>query len=60
LATLARLLYDLDYSLRVNRKAIATSHSPDRNQQFECIADVRRRFQRRRWPIISVDSKKRE
>ena len=58
--TVARLLYDLDYSLRVNRKAIATSHSPDRNQQFECIADVRRRFQRRCWPIISVDSKKRE
>jgi hypothetical protein len=58
--TVARLLHELDYSLRVNRKAIATTHSPDRNQQFEYIADVRRRFQRRRWPIISVDSKKRE
>jgi len=58
--TVARLLYELDYSLRVNRKAIATTHSPDRNDQFEYIADVRRRFQRRRWPIISVDSKKRE
>jgi hypothetical protein len=58
--TVARLLHDMEYSLRVNRKAIATTHSPDRNAQFEYIADLRQRFQRQRWPIISVDSKKRE
>ena len=58
--TVARLLHDMDYSLRVNRKAIATTHSPDRNAQFEYIADLRQRFQRQHWPIISVDSKKRE
>jgi len=50
----------MDYSLRVNRKQLATDGSPDRNQQFEYIADLRRRFDRRNWPIISVDTKKRE
>lgn len=58
--TVARLLYQMDYRLRVNRKQIATATSPDRNEQFEYIADVRDRFQRRHWPIISVDTKKRE
>ena len=58
--TVARLLSQMDYRLRVNRKPIATATSPDRNQQFEYIADVRDRFQRRHWPIISVDTKKRE
>jgi hypothetical protein len=58
--TVARLLHRLDYSLHVNRKQVATTFSPDRNQQFEYIAELRDRFQRRRWPIISVDTKKRE
>jgi DDE family transposase len=58
--TVARLLHHLDYSLHVNRKQVATTFSPDRNQQFEYIAELRDRFQRRHWPIISVDTKKRE
>ncbi len=32
--TVARLLHDLDYTLRVNRKALSTSSSPDRDTQF--------------------------
>jgi hypothetical protein len=58
--TVARLLHQLNYSLRVNHKQISTSSSPDRNLQFEYLADVRDRFQRRHLPVISVDSKKRE
>jgi len=58
--TVARLLYQMDFSLRVNRKQIATNSSPYRNQQFEHIAALRTRFLRRGLPIISVDSKKRE
>lgn len=58
--TVARLLYDMEYSLRVNRKQVATDSSSDRNQQFEYIASLRRRFERRHLPIISVDAKKRE
>ena len=58
--TVARLLHDMDFSLRVNRKAIATDSSPDRNQQFRYISSLRTRFERQGLPIISVDTKKRE
>jgi hypothetical protein len=58
--TVARLLHQLGYSLRVNRKQIATDSSPDRNLQFEYIADLRQKFCHRRLPVISVDTKKRE
>jgi len=50
----------MNFSLRVNHKQLATSSSTDRNLQFDYIADLRERFQRRRMPIISVDTKKRE
>ena len=58
--TVARLLRDMDFSLRVNRKAIATDSSPDRDQQFRYISSLRSRFQRQGLPMISVDTKKRE
>jgi hypothetical protein len=58
--TVARLLYQMDFSLRVNRKQIATQCSPQRDQQFQHIGSLRTRFQRQGLPIISVDSKKRE
>jgi hypothetical protein len=50
----------MGYALRVNHKKVATDASPDRNQQFLYISDLRDRFQRRDLPIISVDTKKRE
>lgn len=31
-----------------------------RDEQFEYIADLRRWYERRRWPVISVDTKKKE
>ena len=58
--TVARLLHQMGYSLRVNDKQISTSSSPNRNRQFEYLAELRTRFQRRHLPIISVDTKKRE
>jgi hypothetical protein len=58
--TVARLLHDMGYSLRVNHKQISTNSSPHRNLQFEYLAELRDRFQRRHLPIVSVDSKKRE
>ena len=39
--TVARLLGQMGYSLRVNHKQISTSCSPDRNLQFEYLADLR-------------------
>jgi hypothetical protein len=58
--TVARLLHQMGYSLRVNDKQISTSFSPDRNRQFEYLTELRADFQRRHLPIISVDTKKRE
>ena len=58
--TVARLLHQMNYSLRSNSKQLAADFSPDRNEQFEYISDLRNRFQRRHLPIISVDTKKRE
>lgn len=50
----------MNFSLRVNRKQIATNSSPYRDQQFQHICSLRTRFQRQGLPLISVDSKKRE
>jgi hypothetical protein len=58
--TVARLLKDMDFSLRVNHKKIAHGSGPDRDQQFEYIATLRKRFARNGDPIASVDTKKRE
>ena len=58
--TVARLLHQMGYSLRVNHKKLSTDCSPDRNDQFLYLSDLRQRFQRRGLPIISVDTKKRE
>ena len=58
--TVARLLHQMGYSLCVNHKQISTTSTPDRNLQFEYLAELRDRFQRRHLPIVSVDSKKRE
>jgi hypothetical protein len=58
--TVARLLHQMGYSLRVNQKQISTSSTPHRNLQFEYLAHLRHRFRQRHLPMVSVDSKKRE
>ena len=58
--TVARLLDDMDFSLRVNRKSISRSSHPDRNDQFVYISEQRTSFAERKLPIVSVDSKKKE
>lgn len=58
--TVARLLKELRYALRVNHKRVAHGCGPDRNEQFEHIAAQRTRFASRNLPIVSIDTKKRE
>jgi hypothetical protein len=58
--TAGKLLKDLDYSLKANRKTIAETHHPDRNRQFEIIADMKKKFTDMAQPVVSVDSKKKE
>lgn len=58
--TVGRLLREMKYSLRTNRKREAKTNDPDRNQQFRLLARRRRRFQREKCPVISIDCKKKE
>ena len=58
--TVARLLKQMDFKLRVNRKQIASTKSPDRNRQFLYIGRQREQFAAQGLPIISVDAKKKE
>lgn len=58
--TVGRLLKNLGYSLRVNVKKISSGSGPDRNTQFEYIKSRREKFFKRKAPILSVDTKKKE
>lgn len=61
--TVARLLNDMKYSLRVNHKKLSrvSKTAPEtRNAQFEHIARLREDFADRGRPVISVDTKKKE
>src|SRR6516225_2094517 len=58
--TVAGLLHEAGYSLQANRKTREGSRHADRNAQFEYINGQALRFQRRRQPVISVDTKKKE
>lgn len=56
----ADLLHECGYSLQANRKTREGSRHPDRDAQFRYINDRVRRFQKRRQPVVSVDTKKKE
>lgn len=58
--TVAKLLKDQDYSLRINRKSIGETQHSDRNEQFEIIAEMKKQFEDEGQPILSVDTKKKE
>jgi hypothetical protein len=59
-STVGRLLNKMGYSLQSVRKSHEGTSHPDRNAQFEYIAATVKAFQRRRQPVISVDTKKKE
>lgn len=58
--TVGIILKDHGYRLRLNRKGIAETQHPGRNQQFEIIAETRKRFEDEGQPSLSVDTKKKE
>jgi hypothetical protein len=58
--TIARLLDEAGYSLRTNRKRLAEVEDPDRDRQFRYLGHLRRGYLGRGWPVISVDTKKKE
>jgi hypothetical protein len=58
--TVGRLLREQQYSLHINYKELDGRASPQRNEQFEHIQALIQAFFEKGWPIISVDTKKRE
>lgn len=58
--SVARLLRQLDYRLRVNHKKISGSKNPDRDRQFHRIEKTRRDFEKKKLPVVSIDAKKKE
>jgi hypothetical protein len=58
--TVAALLRGLNYNLHVNVKRFTGPPHPDRNRQFEYIQQMVAQFRAEGWPILSVDTKKKE
>ena len=58
--SVAKLLKEEHYSLRVNRKTICETHHPDRDRQFKIISEEKKRFEDKGQPILSCDTKKKE
>ena len=58
--TVADVLRDAGYTLQSNRKAQEGRGHPDRDAQFRHINRSVLAFQRKRQPVISVDTKKKE
>ena len=55
-----RMLRVEKYHLRFNRKRLTRKSAPERNQQFITINRLKRSFEERGQPVLSVDAKKRE
>jgi hypothetical protein len=60
LTTIARLLRQLKFSLRTNRKRVAGIRDLDRDRQFRYLTRLRRLYITLGLPVISVDTKKKE
>ena len=58
--TVCDLLAQLNYSLQSTRKTREGGQHPDRDAQFQHIAQTVAQYQRQRQPVISVDTKKKE
>jgi len=58
--TVAELLHEMGYSLQANKKNIEGTTHPDRNAQFEYISSRSKEYLRKKQPVISVDTKKKE
>ena len=58
--TVHRLLGQLDYSLKSNKKCLSAGRSPYRDEQFSVIKRLRDEFAATGDPTISVDTKKKE
>jgi hypothetical protein len=58
--TVAALLRAADYSLQAPVKTLEGAQHPDRDAQFRYLNDQTKAFLARGWPVVSVDTKKKE
>jgi hypothetical protein len=58
--TVRSLLREQGYNLHVNVKRFTGPAHPERNCQFEYIQELIEQFRDEGWPIVSVDTKKKE
>ena len=58
--TVGRLLHAMKYALKVNVKRLTGEAHPDRDEQFTYIEQQKQTFLQAGWPVISVDTKKKE
>jgi hypothetical protein len=58
--TVARLLKNMGFSLKANKRKQGRVGYPERDDQFKYIASQKQRFITAGWPVISIDSKKKE
>ena len=56
----AQILHRLGYSLQGNRKTEEGEDHADRDAQFRHIKNAVKQYLKRGWPVISVDTKKKE
>lgn len=59
-STIQRVLLAYGIRPKANVKRLMPQPHPDRDRQFRHIQQVRQRFERAGWPVISVDTKKKE
>lgn len=57
---ISTILDDMGFSLQGNRKVKEGNGHPDRDAQFKFISEKVKDFQKRKQPVISVDTKKKE
>lgn len=58
--TIRRLLRKHQITPKSNRKGLVPKEHPDRDRQFQHIQSQKQAFQKLGWPILSVDTKKKE
>jgi transposase len=58
--TVGRMLKKEKYSLQANKKRYEGTSHPDRDAQFHYINDKAKEFLKKKQPVISVDTKKKE
>lgn len=58
--TVRRLLRQLKYALRANRKRLSKKQDPERDRQMRYLLRKRREYQKAGFAVLSVDAKQRE